>query len=135
MSQHHDNSHHVRRVTLPSGRAIDVVYFERGLAKAAHGIGVDLHVCPECAQELVYPVDWSEHGPVRWEVGLRCPNCAWETVGVFHQDVVDRFDEELDRGTDVLVRDLQRLTRANMEEELERFSCALAAGALLPEDF
>lgn len=135
MSDSHDNSHYVRRVTLPSGRAIEVVYFERELAEAAHGIGVDLHVCPECAHGLVYPVHWAEYGPVRWEVGLRCPNCEWQTVGVFHQDVVDRFDEELDRGTDVLVGDLQRLTRANMEEELECFRRALAAGALLPEDF
>jgi hypothetical protein len=49
--------------------------------------------------------------------------------------VVDRFDEELDRGTEALVRDLKQLTRANMEEECERFIRALSADAILPEDF
>jgi hypothetical protein len=43
---------------------------------------------------------------------------------VYDQDTVERFDEELDRGTDNLVDDLKRLTAANMEEEVERFAAA-----------
>jgi uncharacterized protein (DUF2236 family) len=62
-------------------------------------------------------------------------NCEWATVGLFDQETVDRFDEELDRGTEALVRDLKRLTRANMEEESERFSSALASDAIWPMDF
>ena len=46
------------------------------------------------------------------------------TVGVYEQDDVERFDEELDRGTEALVRDLKRLMRANMEDEIERFVAA-----------
>ena len=49
-----------------------------------------------------------------WEVSLRCPNCEWETTDVYDQDTVERFDEELDRGTDSLVDDLKRLVAANM---------------------
>ena len=135
-----DNTNYVRRVVLPSGRAIEVVYFENQPAHApaapsdapAHG---DLHVCPECDKHLVYPVEWSEASPTHWEVQLRCPNCEWLTVGLFDQETVDRFDEELDHGTEALVRDLKRLTRANMEEEVERFSSALASDALWPMDF
>ena len=56
-------------------------------------------------------------------------------TGVFDQDTVERFDEELDRGTDNLVDDLKRLIRANMEEEIERFSEALVEDHILPEDF
>ena len=56
-------------------------------------------------------------------------------TGVFDQDTVERFDEELDRGTDKLVDDLKRLIRANMEEEIERFSRALRGDHILPEDF
>jgi uncharacterized protein (DUF305 family) len=56
-------------------------------------------------------------------------------MDVFHQDLVDMFDEELDRGTHALVRDLKELVRANMAEEIDRFSSALEADALLPEDF
>ena len=95
----------------------------------------DLHVCPRCENGLVYPEAWQEHDVVHWEVSLRCPNCEWHGVDLYAQDVVDRFDEELDRGTEALVRDLKRLTRANMEDEVERFARALAANALLPEDF
>ena len=60
--------------------------------------------------------------PLQWEVTLRCPNCEWDHTDVFDQDTVERFDEELDRGTDTLVDDLKRLIPANMEEEIERFS-------------
>ena len=140
MNQPSDNSHYVRRVVLPSGRAIEVVYFENAAPTAAPAAAhapatEDLHVCPDCRQQLVYPVEWEEHDETNWEVSLRCPNCEWQVVGIYAQDVVDRFDEELDRGTEALVRDLKRLTRANMEDEVERFVRALQAGAILPEDF
>jgi hypothetical protein len=137
-----DNSHYVRRVVLPSGRAIEVVYFdtsaatpEPALIPAPSEERVDLHLCPECDKHLVYPVDWEEASATHWEVELRCPNCEWTTVGVFDQDTVDRFDEELDHGTELLVRDLKRLTRANMEEEIERFGKALESDAIWPMDF
>jgi len=129
------DNHYVRRLVLPSGRSIDVVYFEPD-APASPDAGVrELHVCPACDAHLVYPVEWEEHDAFRWEVSLRCPSCEWHGVDLYAQEVVDRFDEELDRGTEVLVRDLRRLTRANMEDEMERLVRALEAGALLPEDF
>jgi hypothetical protein len=138
---HEDNSNYVRRVVLPSGRAIEVVYFENQPAHAPQPAAgttrevVDLHICPDCEKYLVYPVEWEEASPTHWEVQLRCPNCEWASVGLFDQETVDRFDEELDRGTEALVRDLKRLTRANMEEETERFSSALASDAIWPMDF
>ena len=95
----------------------------------------DLHVCPDCDRELVYPVEWEEVSPTHWEVLLRCPNCEWSDLGVFDQATVDRFDDELDQGTEALIRDLKRLTQANMEDEIERFVSALGADAILPEDF
>ncbi len=143
MSHSDPNSQYVRRVVLPSGRAIEVVYFEN-LAEAAateplparerSGQG-ELHVCPDCDRELVFPVEWSEVSPTHWEVLLRCPNCEWNDLGVFDQTTVDRFDDELDRGTEALMRDLKRLTQANMEDEIDRFVSALGADAILPEDF
>ena len=135
-----NNSNYVRRVVLPSGRAIEVVYFENQPAQAPTPAGrtqegLDLHVCPDCSKALVYPVEWEEASPTHWEVHLRCPNCEWINVGLYDQDTVDRFDEELDHGTEALVRDLKRLTRANMEEEVERFSSALDSDAIWPMDF
>ena len=83
----------------------------------------------------MYPVEWEEASPTHWEVLLRCPNCEWSDLGVFDQVTVDRFDDELDQGTEALMRDFKRLTQANMEDEIERFVSALGADAILPEDF
>ena len=142
MSQNPDHSHYVRRVVLPSGRAIEVVYFDPQPASAepaaaAHAPATheELHVCPECSAGLVYPVEWEEISGTHWQVDLRCPNCEYFHTGTYDQDVVDRFDDELDRGTAAVVRDLKRLTRANMEEEIERFGKALDSDAIWPMDF
>jgi hypothetical protein len=149
----HDPRHYVRRVVLPSGKTIEVVYFEDQQTAGA-GVGgtasatpeavrgsshdetiADLHVCGSCSSTLVYPTEWEEAGATHWEVTLRCPNCEWDGTGIFEQDVVERFDEELDRGTEALVRDLKRLAHANMEDEIERFTTALTEDHIVPEDF
>ena len=95
----------------------------------------DLHVCPACDSELVYPLDWAPAPGRRWTVELRCPDCEWHGGGTYEQRVVDRFDEQLDVGTESLLEDLGLIARANMEDELERFIAALQSGAVLPEDF
>jgi hypothetical protein len=140
MSQHANNGQYVRRVVLPSGRAIEVVYFETLADEAAAAIPSpspvrDLHHCPCCERDLVYPVEWEEVSPTHWEVLLRCPNCEWGEVDTFDQPTVDRFDERLDVGTEILMRDLKRLQQANMEDEIDRFVRAVNADAILPEDF
>jgi hypothetical protein len=139
MSQPTDsNGQYVRRVTLPSGRSIEVVYFE-ALSDEPAGAQPqpvdELHICPECDRDLVYPVDWEEASTTHWAVELRCPNCEWTEVGTYDQATVDRFDEMLDHGTETLVKDLRRLMQANMEAEADRFAAALDANAILPEDF
>ena len=138
MSDHGNNGQYVRRVVLPSGRAIEVVYFEtladEAEAPASRPVR-QLHECPCCDRDLVYPVEWEEASPTHWEVMLRCPNCEWSEVGRFDQPTVDRFDEQLDIGTEILLRDLRRLEQANMEEEIDRFVRAVNADAILPEDF
>lgn len=139
---HPEPHHYVRRVVLPSGKTIEVVYFEDQAAAALPGgapardeaVG-DLHICGSCGSHLVYPTEWEEAGATHWEVTLRCPNCEWTGTGIFEQELVERFDEELDRGTEALVRDLKRLSHANMEDEIERFTRALAEGHIVPEDF
>ena len=138
MSRQPENNHYVRRVVLPSGKTIEVVYFEdettaapRRSPRAGHGSPRVRHV----HSDLVYPMDWEEAGTTHWQVTLRCPNCEWSGTGVFEQDVVERFDEELDRGTEALVRDLKRMMHANMEEEIDRFVSALEADHIVPEDF
>lgn len=131
------DSKNVKRVDLPSGKTIEVVYFQETNTPAPQpGTGPrELHMCPSCDSSLAYPVHWSEADQTCWEVTLRCPNCEWSETDVFDQETVERFDEELDRGTDQLVDDLKRLVYANMEEQIDRFCDALANDNILPEDF
>jgi hypothetical protein len=140
--------HVTRRVVLPSGRMVDVVYFEGATLSEAPPAGPTatssatpaqisdgLHVCPGCASPSVFPLAWQEAGREHWEMTLRCPNCEWHGNGVFEQELVERLEEELDAGTEALVRDLKRLTHANMEQELDRFAAALGGDRILPMDF
>ena len=152
MDSYESQSHEVKRVVLPSGKTIEVVYFREPAAapagadtppaenvdSPAHPVAEpdqELHICCECHSPLVYPVEWEEAGPENWRVLLECPNCERFREGVFGQGTVESFDEELDRGADALARDYRRLMRANMVEEIDRFAAALEAGAILPEDF
>ncbi|MCW3016392.1 MAG: hypothetical protein JWO02_3484 [Solirubrobacterales bacterium] len=145
MSRPTDHSHSIRKVVLPSGKTIEVVYFEdqlvSGLTTAPrpqehdHGDDDGLHHCGACTSALVYPLDWTEAGSKHWQITLRCPNCEWVGTGVFSSSAVEQFDGELDRGTESMIADLRRLMHANMEEDIERFALALRDGHILPEDF
>jgi hypothetical protein len=129
----------VSTVDLPSGKVLEVVQPEAGSAftriKETAPADRDLCICEGCGSDLVEPVDWASAGPGQWRVALQCPNCEYWTEGVFSQECVDRFDERLDEGTEVLLRDLKQLQQVNMTEDVERFIAALQVGAILPEDF
>ena len=124
-------NHSVHRIVLPSGRKIDVVRFHDVPAEDQR----ELHVCPECQCEMVQPITWTEASDEQWELLLRCPNCDWSTEGVFEQAAVEDLEERLDEGLADMLSDLQRLTQANMAEEIDRFLAALHADLILPEDF
>ncbi len=126
--------HYTRPLTLPSGRRIDVVYFEPTPAQEQSD-GQDLHRCGGCGCEFVQPLDWAPTSRSFWSVTLRCPNCEWSGTGVYEQAVVDRYDEELNRGATVLAGEAQRMSLENMASSLERFVAALNAGHILPADF
>lgn len=146
-SEHSD--HQLKRIVLPSGKTIEVVYFDHPAASPpaaaapapapapaqAPSTPRELHVCPECECSLVYPVQWEEADEAHWHIVLRCPNCEFAEDGIFDQAQCDVFDDELERGTDALTRDYKRLMTANLAEEIDRFAAALDSDAILPEDF
>jgi len=129
MSQ--DPRHSIRRIVLPSGRVIEVVRFDDGDPTAPRG----LHECPACDSQLVQPVAWSEAAQEKWELLLSCPNCFWASEGTFTEEEVHALEVELDHGLEEMLHDLQRLTQANMADEIERFTAALDGDHILPEDF
>jgi hypothetical protein len=131
MELNKNQPHSLRRIVLPSGKSIEVVRFEETQAPIRPGP----HVCPRCQSELVQPVSWSESPGDRWELTLECPNCWWADTGLFERDEVDQLEECLDDGLAKMLCDLKRLTHANMADEVDRFTAALHAGHILPEDF
>jgi hypothetical protein len=94
-----------------------------------------MHGCPNCDSILVQPVNWYEQGDGLWNFQLRCPECEWWGRDNYSRAEVDRYDEELNRGSQALIGDLRALIRANMNEEADRFAAALATDSILPEDF
>jgi hypothetical protein len=95
----------------------------------------DLHRCLNCGSQLVQPVEWEPAGRAAWSVLMRCPDCEVYRAGIFEQPSLDEYDRELDRGDEILRESYLRQVRDNMREEIDRFSAALAAEAILPEDF
>ena len=115
--------------------ALEPSIFETRLATTTRRRDDDLHACPACNSALVYPTDWAPASDRRWQVALRCPECEWNGGGTYSQEVVDRLDEVLERGTESVLEDLNILVRANMEDQIDRFASALSADHILPEDF
>lgn len=128
-------NHHTTRITLASGKQIDVVDFTEARPLPARRQHVALACCPACGHDRVQPVTWSEVGDTEWRVELRCPDCETRREAVFGQDELDEFDVALDDGTRSVAADLDLLARANMADDIDRFTFALQAGHIHPDDF
>jgi hypothetical protein len=119
-----------RRIILSSARALEVLRYH-----LEHTASRGLHLCAECDSPLVQPIEWQEARAGFWELTLHCPNCHWQSYGLYSQRQVDAFEEELEDGLAQMLADLSRLTQANMAEEVDRFASALQCDLILPEDF
>lgn len=112
----------------------------RALGSHSHEVAPDEHaasphVCPRCQMPFVFPTEALEVDEWHFAVGLRCPNCDWEGTAIYDDEALERFDIGLDDGTRALVTALDTLSAANASDEIDRFAAALAADAILPEDF
>src|SRR5438034_9555652 len=131
---------HVKKITLPSGKVVELVYLQApvetdpvadhagehdSVAAEAAVDGRRIELCPGCESDRVHPVDWHEVDEGRWRLDLRCPDCRWLGTDVFGQDEVERYDDVLNADTDEMIDELDRLTRRNMADHLERFVRAL----------
>ncbi len=139
MTPRPDQRRSPRILELPTGKTIEVSYFSADPAtrrrRGPSAPALDLHRCPRCASDLVYPTDWDDAGDRAYVLTLRCPNCEWTEVCTHDWETVQRLDEELDRGERAVIHDLGAVTRANVEEDFDRFIAALHAGHVWPMDF
>jgi hypothetical protein len=104
------------------------------LAEASRAPAREMEICVACGSRLVHPVSWEET-PDGFEVLLRCPDCLIHVHDEFSDAELARYDTVLDDGARTLIADLQMLARANMKDYVRRFSSALHAGHIQPEDF
>lgn len=135
---------HIKRVQLPSGKVVELIYLQAGreqqAAAAEAGMSATIRVrrielCPKCGSDRVHPLDWREVEDLRWELDVRCPDCRWTGGDVYDQPEVERYDDVLLAGAGDLTEELDRITRENMADHLERFRAALDADAITPFDF
>jgi hypothetical protein len=91
-------------------------------------------MCVACGSRFVHPVSWEET-PDGFTVVLRCPECLIHAQDEFSDAELARYDTVRDDGARVLIADLQMLAHANMNDYVRRFSSALRAGHIQPEDF
>jgi hypothetical protein len=133
---------HIKKITLPSGKVVEIVYLHPGAVDAPvreadqYRISVRrIELCPACGGQRVHPLEWHEVDDDRWELEVRCPDCRWRTRDLFDHGEVERYDDLLGADTDRLIAELDRVTRENMEEHLERFRHALEHDVIEPMDF
>ena len=82
---------HVKRIVLPSGKTVEIVYYQANgegepVISDVHEVEAELvtapvtrrlELCDACGGERVHPVDWHEVEEQRWQLALRCPDCEW----------------------------------------------------------
>ncbi len=120
-----------RRVRLPSGRQIQVLYYE----PVEDPDERDLGPCGSCACMLVHAGPAEPVGSSHWQVLLRCPNCLWAGTSVVTASTLERFEERWVEDTSAIRRELAQIELANMIAGAERFVRALDGNHILPSDF
>jgi hypothetical protein len=137
---------HIKRIVLPSGKTVEIVYYQTSGAEPVisdvHEIEVgaaldvrQIELCGECGGDRVHPTDWNEVEELRWQLALRCPDCEWRTLETYDAAEVERYDDVLNDATDRLIEELDRVTRENMNEAVDRFRSALESDGIMPFDF
>jgi hypothetical protein len=94
-----------------------------------------LEQCPKCKRDMVQPDGYEPLWGDRWLISRSCPNCGWQHEGVFPHEALRSYEEHLDAVDDQLWDDLARIQRERIDDEVAALAGALAAGAILPEDF
>jgi hypothetical protein len=138
---------HVKRIVLPSGKTVEIVYYQASsggepVISDVHEIeeGAALQVrrielCSDCGGDRVHPTEWNEVEEMRWQLALRCPDCEWRHTDTYEAHEVERFDDVLNDATDRIIEELDRVTRENMNEAADRFRAALDSDGITPFDF
>jgi hypothetical protein len=98
-------------------------------------LAVHLETCGMCLRDFVNPVDWEPVGDTHWWMLLRCGACdTWRETTVTNE-IASRYDLELDRRMEVIVRALERIDMRRMAADVETMIQALRRGLVDAADF
>jgi DNA-directed RNA polymerase subunit RPC12/RpoP len=91
-------------------------------------VGERLDICAACGAPFVVPERLMGLHDNRLVVGLRCASCGVRKLAVVRAGMFEELLSRYDGGYDSHERTLDR-------GDIDRFAAALAADAILPEDF
>jgi hypothetical protein len=117
---------------------LDAIIDEDCTSAAGHSDGhpPDLQLCPACRGRFVVPGCIHEVlGDGGARLDLVCTACGWMTEAEHDDAELEALEHAVDRGFADLLALLETVARANQEEEIARFAGALAADALVADDF
>ena len=98
-------------------------------------LAVHLETCGMCLRDFVNPVDWEPVTDTHWWMLLRCGACdTWRETTVTNE-IASRYDLELDRRMEVIVRTLERIDMRRMAADVETMIQALRRGLVDAADF
>jgi hypothetical protein len=97
----------------------------------------DLHVCGSCRRPFVVPdaVVPTPGDSSDVVVELRCTNCGWMHVGAFPPGAVEALDRALDLTEREIRTALEICELSDTLDRIDRFTRALEADLITPEDF
>ncbi len=139
-----ENEYFIQRVILSQGQVIDLVCFDEDecvesiieeIMTELQKKKTEIQTCPLCKSELVYPVERCQVNDMEWKVLLLCPNCSCKREMVVERETVRELLKNARVGRESLMRELDRMQKRNMEEEVDKFICALNKDHILPIDF
>ena len=91
--------------------------------------------CVGCGSQLVQLRSWRERPDGRLRLETSCPECLRGEIGVVEPRYALDWEDELERGREMLERAYRALLRDNMVAELRRLHVALQLDLVGPDDF
>jgi hypothetical protein len=99
-------------------------------------LGRDLRLCPTCRRPFVAPREvLASHDDGNHVVELACANCGWWAIQLHGGTGLSALDQALDRDSAQIEAAAEALALSLALDHIDRFTAALDAGYILPEDF
>lgn len=89
----------------------------------------------ECGSSLVFPMGWVKEDSEHWALFLKCPECESETEEIFSEGEVWQLSDKMERVADLMLKNLVKLTKANMQAEADLLARALDEDLITADDF